>query len=79
MKVIYTGYSIHEPYRAGETDGKVHDKQYLRINGEMHHKDFTFPDTPENRQRLDQFQRDYKAWKELEPNPYKLLNAMQML
>lgn len=77
MKVIYTGYSIHEPYRAGETDGKIVDKDYLKVDGQLCAKSFVFPDTVENRTRLDQFQRDYKAWKELEPNPYKLLNAMQ--
>lgn len=79
MKVIYTGYSIHEPYKAGETDGKVHDKSYIKIDGELQHKDFAFPDTEENRARLDKYREDYKAWKAAEPTPYKLLHSMEKL
>lgn len=78
MKVFYV-HSLHEdkPPTHGETDGKLYDQDYLKVNGQLIHSAFVFDDTPENMQRLNAYRAEYKAWQALEPNMYALLNQMQ--
>lgn len=76
MKVIYTPTKLSDPYKEGVSDMKRIDDDYVTVNGHLYHAAFVFLDTLKNRRLLDDYAKEYKAWVELEPNAYTVLNAM---
>lgn len=63
----------------GETDGKIIDKEYMKVNGQLIHRAYIFLNTPTNLVTLNKFREDYKAWLALEPNIYSTLNQMKRI
>lgn len=63
--------------REGESDLKVVDQFYVRVDGELINAAFVVLDTPANRELLRRYRDEYMAWRSLEPSVYELSNRLQ--
>ncbi len=52
MKVFLWDVSYRNIEIAGESDMKRFDQDWVKVNGQLYHAAFVFPDTPENRETV---------------------------
>ena len=79
MKILHVS-SFPGEYKEGNWSGektKSEGEIYLKIDGQFIHKAYVFIDCPENRLLLDNYNKEYAAWKKREPNLYTMLNLTQ--
>lgn len=77
MKVLVCrGQFGRDPLESGETDGRIVQLLFIKVNGELCDRSLVWEDTPKNREVYETHRQAWLRWKESEPNMYQALNNM---
>lgn len=76
FKVFYVSDLQTGAITTGQSDLKIVEGFYTKVNDQLIAKAYVFLDTEKNRQLITAYREEYKVWKSMEPNMYAMLNAM---
>lgn len=66
MKVIIVDWAFDKGIVvSGETDGKLVDNSYIKVDGELYNTATVYHDTPENRQFINEIVTEHRRLKDI--------------